>query len=177
MSAWFLLWSVPLYSNLYQIFLYPIIYIFPAYVANAAPVIFGGGKPLDFGQKIAGKRIFGDHKTIRGTISSLLSGFITSIIIAQFIPYMLMIGILLTIGANVGDLLGSFIKRRMNYASGKSFPVLDQYGFLIFAVLFALPFGALPTTLGFVFLVILTGAAHILSNIIAHRVKLKNVPW
>ena len=36
-------------------FLYPIIYIFPAYAANGAPVLFGGGKPLDLGKKIKEK--------------------------------------------------------------------------------------------------------------------------
>ena len=26
-------------------------FIFPAYCANAAPVIFGGGQPMDFGKR------------------------------------------------------------------------------------------------------------------------------
>ena len=64
-----------LYTNfIYLTFLYPIIYIFPAYAANGAPVLFGGGKPLDMGAKLNGKRIFGPNKTIRGTAPSLICG-------------------------------------------------------------------------------------------------------
>ena len=54
---------------LYIVVIYPLLYILPAYVANGAPVIFGGGTPLDFGRKLGGKPIFGNHKTIRGLIS------------------------------------------------------------------------------------------------------------
>ena len=42
-------------------------YILPAYLANATPVLLGGGKPLDLGLKwLDGERLFGDHKTFRG---------------------------------------------------------------------------------------------------------------
>jgi len=44
-------------------------YIFPAYCANGAPVLFGGGRPIDGGKKLGdGKPIFGSHKTIRNSI-------------------------------------------------------------------------------------------------------------
>lgn len=33
-----------MYGNLYPIILYPLIYIFPAYAANGAPVVFGGDR-------------------------------------------------------------------------------------------------------------------------------------
>jgi CDP-2,3-bis-(O-geranylgeranyl)-sn-glycerol synthase len=168
-----------LYLNLlYIIILYPIIYIFPAYAANGAPILFGGGKtPLDFKKKIGGKRIFGDNKTVRGTISSLAVGVIVGLIEYPFLHYMLPVAILLTIGANFGDLIGSFIKRRLNYNHGASFPIMDQYGFFVFAILFALPLGHLPSIYGIVFLILLTGVAHILTNRGAHKLKLKKVPW
>jgi CDP-2,3-bis-(O-geranylgeranyl)-sn-glycerol synthase len=158
-------------------FLYPIIYIFPAYAANGAPVLFGGGKPLDLGKKIKGKRIFGNNKTIRGTLSSLIVGVIVGLIEYPFLHYMLAISILLAVGANVGDLIGSFIKRRMNFKSGSSFPVMDQYGFFAFALLFALPLGNLPNAYGLLFLLVLTGIAHLLTNMGANKLHLKSVPW
>jgi len=161
-----------------MLIIYPIIYIFPAYAANGAPILFGGGKmPLDFNKKIAGKRIFGDHKSVKGTIASLVAGILVGLIEYPFFHYMLPIAILLTIGANVGDLLGSFIKRRTNYKSGASFPIMDQYGFFVFALIFAFPLGHLPTILGLVFLVILTGVAHVLKNRGANKLHLKKVPW
>ncbi|MGC8710483.1 MAG: CDP-2,3-bis-(O-geranylgeranyl)-sn-glycerol synthase [Candidatus Micrarchaeia archaeon] len=162
---------------LYTVFAYPIIYILPAYVANGAPVIFGGGKPLDLGKKLFGKRIFGDHKTIKGLLAGLASGFIVSIVLSLFFPYMLAIGILLTVGTHIGDLLGSFIKRRIGAKPGVNIPIMDQYLFFVMALLFALPFGHLPSLYGLIFLVILTGILHRLTNIAAHKAKLKDVPW
>jgi CDP-2,3-bis-(O-geranylgeranyl)-sn-glycerol synthase len=163
---------------IYLYIIYPIIYIFPAYAANGAPILFGGGKtPLDFKKRINGKRIFGDHKTVKGTVSSLIVGVLVGLIEYPFLHYMLLVAIILTIGANFGDLFGSFIKRRIDFKSGKSFPILDQYGFFLFAILFALPLGHLPTLVGIVFLVILTGIAHVLTNKGANKLKLKEVPW
>ncbi len=167
-----------MYLNyVYLYIIYPIIYIFPAYAANGAPILFGGGRPLDLGKKIGRKRIFGNNKTIRGTVSSLVVGIIVGMIEYPFLHYMLAVSVLLTIGANIGDLLGSFVKRRMNIGSGRSLPVMDQYGFFIFAMLLVLPLGHLPNTYGILFLVVLTGAAHVLTNRGANRLKLKSVPW
>lgn len=164
-------------SILYTVFAYPLIYILPAYVANGAPVIFGGGKPLDFGKKLMGKRLFGDHKTIKGLLYGLASGFLLSLIISLFLPYMLVIGVLLTIGTHAGDLLGSFIKRQMNLKPGVSIPIMDQYLFFVVALLFAFPFGHMPSLYGMLFIIILTGLLHRLTNILAHKAKLKDVPW
>ena len=165
------------WAAIYALFLYPIIYIFPAYAANGAPVLFGGGKPLDMKRRLMGKRIFGDHKTVRGTASSLACGIIVGAIYYPFLHYMLPIAVMLTIGANFGDLLGSFIKRRLAFKPGKSFPVMDQYGFFIFALLFSFWLGHMPGVYGLAFLVVLTGAMHVLTNIGANRLKLKEVPW
>lgn len=162
---------------IYSVIVYPIIYILPAYVANGAPVIFGDGKPLDFGRKLLGKAIFGPHKTIRGLVAGLLSGFVIAGIESIFMPYMLAVGIMLSIGTHVGDLLGSFVKRRLNMASGISVPLMDQYLFFAFALLFAFPLGNLPNAYGILFLVVLTGLLHVLTNAVAHRLKLKEVPW
>lgn len=161
----------------YLYIIYPIIYIFPAYAANGAPVIFGGGKPLDMRRKIFGKRIFGDNKTLRGTASSMIAGILVGFIEYPFFHYMLLVALLLAIGANAGDLIGSFVKRRLDYRHGSSFPIMDQYGFFVFALLFALPLGHLPDLYGIAFLFVLTGVAHVLTNIGANRLKLKEVPW
>jgi CDP-2,3-bis-(O-geranylgeranyl)-sn-glycerol synthase len=161
----------------YSIFIYPIIYIFPAYAANALPIIFGGGKPLDLKKRLGGKRILGDHKTIRGTAAGLVGGLLVGLIEYPFLPYMLPIAILMGIGAVFGDLFGSFIKRRLNFASGKVFPVLDQYGFFVFAILFSFWLGNMPLLYGMIFITVLTGVLHIATNRIAYMIKLKEVPW
>lgn len=166
-------------SFIYSAILYPIIYIFPAYAANGAPVLFGGGAPLDFKKKFMGKRIFGDNKTIKGTASAFVAGIaaggIESLIFSMH--YLFLISIMLALGAICGDLVGSFIKRRIDMKSGASLPIMDQFGFMIFALLFAIGLGNLPTLYGFITIIVITGILHPLTNIGANKLKLKSVPW
>jgi CDP-2,3-bis-(O-geranylgeranyl)-sn-glycerol synthase len=172
-----------LLAALYSIIIYPIIYIFPAYTANALPVLLGGGAPLDFGKTLDGRRIFGQNKTIRGLFAGLVGGSLIGPIeyLLFGFGYMIPIAIAMSLGAMFGDLFGSFIKRRFGVKSGSSAPMLDQYGFFFFAMLFA--YAANSAELiglgiaGLLFITILTGALHVLTNIGAYRLKLKRVPW
>src|SRR5271157_2661677 len=116
---------------LYVFIIYPLLYILPAYVANGAPVIFGGGTPLDLGKKLGGKPIFGSHKTVRGLVFGLASGFAVALVESFFIKYLLLIGVMLSIGTHIGDLFGSFVKRRMGKKEGHNWAFFDQYLFLI----------------------------------------------
>jgi len=169
-------------SQIFQKIIELIIYILPAYVANGAPVIFGGGKPLDFGKNfIDGKRIFGDHKTIRGLTSGILAGTLIG-----FIIFVLNAGditiiyraLVLSLGTHAGDLFGSFLKRRLDIASGESAPVLDQLGFLYFALLFAYIFcGDIFSILDIAILTAITLVLHPLTNIGAYILKMKKKPY
>ena len=38
----------------------------PALIPNSAAVLFGGGRPMDFGKSWRGKRLLGDGKTWKG---------------------------------------------------------------------------------------------------------------
>ncbi len=166
------------YQIIYDIILYPIIYIFPAYAANGAPVLFGGrGGPLDMGKKLGKKRIFGNNKTVSGTLAGLACGMLVGVIEFPFLSFMLPIAVLLAIGTIFGDLLGSFIKRRIGIKPGAGVPILDQYGFFIVALVLAFPMGHMPDIYGLAFLVILTGVLHMFTNKGAHRLGLKKVPW
>jgi len=168
-------------NSIYIYILYPIIYIFPAYAANGAPVLVGKYvkklRLLDGGKSLNGKRIFGDHKSVEGLLASLAAGTAVGLIEYPFLPYMLPISVLLSLGTNFGDLLGSFIKRQAGHESGSSVPILDQYGFFVFSLLFAYPLGHIPNIYGILFLIVLTGIAHVLTNIGANRLRLKKVPW
>ena len=166
-----------LYDLIYSLLIYPVIFILPAWVANGAPVIFGGGKPIDLGMKLGGKPIFGGHKTIKGLVTGLASGFIVSFIISLFLPYLLFTGMALTVGTHVGDLFGSFVKRRLGKHEGASWAVFDQYLFLAAALIFALPFGNLPYWPGTIVIIVLTGVLHKATNVMAHKAKIKEVPW
>ncbi len=145
-------------------------YILPSYVANMSPVIFGGGKPLDMGKNfLDGKRLLGDHKTVKGFVSGILMGTLMGCLQGRSVA-----GFLLSLGAMLGDSFGSFIKRRMGIEAGGSAPLLDQEGFLIASILLAYPVE--PLDLGSIlFLIAVTPALHKGTNVIAHRLGLKGV--
>jgi dolichol kinase len=99
--------------------------------------------PLDLGESLGGKRIFGNNKTIRGFVVMM----IMAIAVAYFLNLELMnnlslfihpifnkspviIGIIYSISYTVGELINSFIKRRLNIFSGqlnKSFIKLQTF--------------------------------------------------
>lgn len=92
--------------------------------------------------------------------------------------------ILCSYGAAIGDLIGSFIKRRLNYESGAPFWVVDQLDFAIFAIFFtSIPALFLPSMFMvpdmniIVFLMILTPSVSIIANTVAYMIGLKDVPW
>ena len=145
-------------------------YILPSYVANMTPVIFGGGRPLDLNKKfIDGRRILGDHKTIRGFISGLITGTLVGCMQGRPLT-----GFLLSLGTMVGDSFGSFVKRRMGIEAGGSAPLLDQEGFLIFSILFTYPLEPLSLD-SLIFLLLITPVLHKATNMVAYRLKLKGV--
>ncbi len=155
-----------------------IYFMIPAYIANSIPIIFGGGKPIDFGRKfIDGERIFGANKTIKGFISGLVCGSLAAIVEDLIlIKGFAFVGIFISLGAISGDLLGAFVKRRLKLAPGFPLPLMDQLDFIFGALLFAYPFYNL--TLGAVFiLVLITPPFHIFTNAIAYLLKLKNTFW
>ncbi len=110
-------------------------FFLPAYVANPTAVLFGGGRPMDFGKVLKdGKRLFGDGKTWRGFGGGISSGIVLGFLLWGIgalayaplsygpFPDGLLPIVLLPVGALLGDLVGSFIKRRMGKAKGA--PVL-----------------------------------------------------
>jgi CDP-2,3-bis-(O-geranylgeranyl)-sn-glycerol synthase len=145
----------------------------PAYIANATPVILGGGGPLDGGRDwVDGKPLLGDHKTIRGTLSGLVAG-----IIVGLMQRSLFRGALLSIGAIVGDLVGSFFKRRINMKPGALLPIADQMGFIVFAVILVSLAEPAPTLDRAIGILIATLPIHYLTNVVAWLLKLKSAPW
>lgn len=166
------------------------LFILPAYFANSAPVLLGGGAPIDFGKKfIDGKRIFGDGKTMRGFAAGVACGTLVGIFLAYVLPgtqfeiYPAQLdyawgGFLLSLGTMVGDLAGSFAKRRLGMPSGKPSLVMDQLSFFLFAIAFStLAHPNVLTLWGVVFLAFATYFVHQGANIFANRAGLKKVPW
>ena len=98
-------------------------------VANGTPIIVEKflGKflafPIDGGATLAdGKPLFGSSKTLRGLALSILAT--TSV--APLIGLNWKIGALLALMAMIGDLMSSFVKRRMGLAPSDRAIGLDQ---------------------------------------------------
>ncbi|MCX8166656.1 MAG: CDP-archaeol synthase [Candidatus Micrarchaeota archaeon] len=145
--------------------------VLPAMVANATPVIFGGGAKISI-------PLFGKNKTIRGFVSGVFAGLFTGVVlyfITQGIFFgklWVMIGLLQGIGAMTGDLLGSYIKRRIKIKEGDEFFIVDQLGFMIFAIVFTNHIISLNVK-QIIAVLIITFFLHKIMNVIAYLVKLK----
>ncbi|MFX0021694.1 MAG: CDP-2,3-bis-(O-geranylgeranyl)-sn-glycerol synthase [Candidatus Hermodarchaeota archaeon] len=92
--------------------------------------------------------------------------------------------VLASYGAVLGDLFGSFLKRRLNIKSGAPFWIVDQLDFALIALLFiSIPsfiapnLFLLPDIFITIFLIILTPAVSIIANTVAYAIGLKDVPW
>ena len=154
-------------------------FIFPAYCANAVPVIAGGGLPIDLGRNFFdGKPIFGKNKTFRGLLAGLAVGISAGLVESAVFGYRLEFGLLLSLGALFGDLAGAFVKRRLNIPPGDLLPVVDQVDFIAGAILFSLPL-SLPSASWqlFIAVLIITPPIHLLTNFAAYKLGLKSNPW
>ncbi len=152
--------------------------IVPAYCTNGAPILFGGGRPIDLGKSLSdGERLFGDNKTIRGFLSGLIIGAVIGVVgFYVFSKEVLLIAILASLGALIGDLAGAFLKRRLKIRPGGSFPGVDQLDFVLGALLLVSPFHEI--TLGALLIILfVTPPIHLLTNVGAHLLGLKSAYW
>jgi CDP-2,3-bis-(O-geranylgeranyl)-sn-glycerol synthase len=152
-------------------------FIFPAYCANATPVLAGGGLAMDFGKNfIDGRRVFGDNKTFRGFFFGLAVGVAVGLVEWWLFDYHFLFSLLTPLGALLGDLTAAFLKRRLGIAPGGLFPILDQVDFVIGAIVFALPLAIMYWELA-VAVVLITPPIHLFTNFFAYKLKLKKNPW
>lgn len=171
----------------------------PAYLANPFAVFTGHGLPVDMGRSIGGKRVLGDGKTWAGLIGGICGGVLIGLLMMAIMdltgeplpiycsePHGIMLLFLISTGSLMGDLLGSFLKRRLGRERGARTPILDQYDFVIgaWAFLAIFQWGWFrenfvddPRYLGMIAVLIITPLLHRLSNIIGFRMGQKEVPW
>jgi CDP-2,3-bis-(O-geranylgeranyl)-sn-glycerol synthase len=166
----------------------------PAYVPNNAAVVLGGGPPVDGGRRLGGARLLGDGKTWRGTVGGTATGVALALVLDAVrpsigaavggapppIPPSVAVG--LAGGAMLGDVVASFLKRRLGRARGASVPGLDQLDFVVGAIgttaLIAPAWVArVFTPAATIAVVVLTPALHLGTNLVAHRLGLKGEPW
>ncbi len=168
----------------------------PALVANPGAVVAGGYGKIDFGKNfVDGKRILGDGKTISGYVGGILIGTVIGFIILEIMNYLnfaikgyvpvtlLLVSLFLAWGSLTGDMIGSFIKRRINMKRGQRGNLLDMWPFVIFAFLFlwiAEPhffFALYGNFIDIVIILVITPFLHRGVNILAYKMHRKDVPW
>jgi CDP-2,3-bis-(O-geranylgeranyl)-sn-glycerol synthase len=169
----------------------------PAYLPNNLAVLFGGGKPLDFGKNFRdGRRILGDGKTFRGTIAGALGGVAAGLLLSAVastwpdrgLPQfgsgdeLLMVLMGLSLGAMAGDVIASFFKRRMGMERGASLFLVDQLDFVLgsWALTYLLAprwFSQNFTPEIILIVLIVTPILHRATNVIGYKIKAKKEPW
>lgn len=173
-------------------------FFLPAGLANSAPVfasLLPGLRhlnfPLDFGKTHRGKRIFGDHKTIRGVVAGII---MATIIIglqkyafshtewARSISYfdystavVWWLGPLLGLGALLGDAIESYFKRRAHLQPGQPWFPFDQIDYILGGLLFSLPIVRLYVWNYLVILVVWFGV-HVIATNFGYLIRLKERP-
>jgi CDP-2,3-bis-(O-geranylgeranyl)-sn-glycerol synthase len=160
-------------------------------LANKIPFLKKYTYPLDFGKKFRNRRIFGDHKTIRGLVAGVFIGIITVYVQVflynhfqffrnySFIDYNkinpFILGFIAAFGALFGDSVKSFFKRQLNIPSGKSWFPFDQIDYIIGGILFTALYVELSFNIYF-YLFIIWFLLHILSTFIGWLLRLKDDP-
>ena len=174
-------------------------FFLPAYVANPAAVLSGGGAPIDGGRVLGdGNRLFGDGKTWRGLGGGIFAGVLVGVVqsgIALAVgpelswgsfPSGLLPILILPTGALLGDLLGSYVKRRAGRPKGAKAPGLDWYDFYLgaFVLLVVADYGFFldyyvrgDAIYGFLFVTVITPVLHRAVNMLGFRLGKKDVPW
>ena len=165
-----------------------VIFILPAFIANASPVALrtGSSPPMDMKLKWWDRRrILGRGKTILGFIAGVMIGTLAGAVIAMFVLFyptfemQVVAAFLLSLGAMTGDALGSFMKRRLAFTRDKPFYVVDQLSFIVVGLLLVYAYGNVPAFLdlaGIVLLIIITIVLHVGTNYFAYKIGLKRVP-
>ncbi|WP_251341737.1 CDP-2,3-bis-(O-geranylgeranyl)-sn-glycerol synthase [Haloplanus halophilus] len=166
----------------------------PAYVPNNAAVLAGGGRPIDGGRTLGGRRLLGDGKTWRGTAAGTLAGVALAMALNAVRPgvvatlgaglpvFSLRAAVGLALGAMCGDIGASFLKRRLGRERGAAVPGLDQLDFVVGALVLAAllaPSWTLSTFSPARLAVILvaTPLLHVTTNAGAYVLGLKAEPW
>ncbi len=169
-----------------------VILYLPAMVANAIPLIcrryvFRNPHPIDFKKNFYdGRRLFGDNKSIEGFIAGIIAGTLIGLVYGSYVRSQLsewvFYGFSSGVGAMCGDLINSFIKRRIGMKPGQPFIPLDQISFVIGAsVLIKVTRADLAinqelSLVDFLVGLLLAGTLHPLTNYIAYLVGIKETP-
>ncbi len=179
--------------------LFALWFFLPAGLANAAPVFANKvprtdwlARPLDFGKHFRNRRIFGDHKTIRGLLSGILMA--QFVIFMQYLLYIhygwarsvsmyvnyshiniMYLGFLFAVGALGFDALKSFFKRQIGVKPGSMWFPFDQIDYIVGGLLLSSIVVDLPHS-SYYWIGLIWFLLHPVSTFIGWLVGLKDSP-
>ena len=131
----------------------------------------------------------GRKKILVGMLSGIIIFYIAN---TMHIPYgnyssnllgSLYVLFIMSFGSLFGDIVGSFIKRRIGLKSGASGSVLDQWPFVVISFIFLFLFARTffirfyGDIIPIIVLLIITPPIHRGVNMLAYKLKMKDVPW
>lgn len=173
-------------------------FFLPAYFANMVPPLAKKAKifeflakPVDFNLKFLGKPILGANKTWRGVTCAFFVGFFVAIFqrfLFEFqffkeislVDYskinIIVFATLISLGTIFGDLLFSFVKRRLGLLPGAPFLPFDQTNYVIGCALFLQPYLKLDI-LVWIFLFFATFFLHIIFNRLGYLLGIHKAKW
>ncbi len=126
--------------------------LLPPMTANGSAVLAGRFKavlskrsdggvilhPVDGGRLLGGRPVLGPGKTWEGFVLGSISGIIVALILSPIsgiqglgVVEYFSAGVYASVLALVGDMIGSFIKRRAGLVRGEPAPILDQADFYL----------------------------------------------
>ncbi len=148
---------------------------FPAYVSSplaTLTALLPRRHPIDFGARLRdGRRIFGDGKTWEGLIIGTFLGGLLGLPVYVFFGVSANPFVFAFLGL-FGDLIGSFVKRRMGLRRGEHAPILDELDFLFPPLAYAMP----PWRDALV-LILITPFLHRAVSIAGYKLGVKREPW
>ena len=170
----------------------------PAYFTNMTPPLAKKAgilkfldREVDFGKTYEGFPIFGTHKTWRGVILGILVGMLVAWGQSYFYHHhffkgislfdyskinIFLFGSLISFGAVLGDLLFSFLKRRLKMKPGQRWLPFDQTDYIIGAFLILTPFLKVSPLI-WLTIFALTFFLHLLVNRIGYQLKICENKW
>lgn len=173
-----------------------IYYALPGLIANMMPIFVKNHfkfleRPIDMGLSFRGRRVFGDHKTLRGFIFGIFGGilvgamqfivkdidFFASISIVEYtLPLALTIGASFGFAALIADSIESFFKRQIGIAPGKPFIPFDQTDFILGII--ACSYFFQPLSLSMIIVLLITGPLlSALVTKIGYKLKIREEKW
>ena len=161
-----------------------------ANIAKYIPVFRDIKFPIDFGIKINGIRIVGDHKNFGGFSFGVVFGSIfgivkTILVDPRMTNYLLLdtdniklivLYVLMSVAALSGDLIKSLFKRLFNQPPHSPWIPFDEIDHSLTSMLVAkLLFPISWTVVSFIVIVLLF--LHLITNVIGYLLKIRDVPY